>query len=92
MLYCSYHHPYRWYKEATKMSDANLLMLAIGPVSAIVKADRQSKGISEAQLERKWETNRVTDTTQTKTSRQFRVGLSVDWHPTMRVEWKRSSS
>lgn len=35
------------------MSDANLLMLAIGPVSAIVKADRQSKGISEAQLKRK---------------------------------------
>ncbi len=74
------------------MSDANLLMLAIGPVSAIVKADRQSKGISEAQLKRKWETKRATDSTQTETSRQVQVGLSVDWHPTMRVEWKRSSS
>lgn len=74
------------------MLDANLLMLSIGPVSAMVKADRESKGISEAQLARKWEIRRAASETRNEARRRATVGVTVDCGPTMRVECRRSSS
>lgn len=67
------------------MSDANLLMLAIGPVSAIVKADRESKGISEAQLMRTWEARRAICESREAT-RRTALGVAIDWNPAIRVE------
>ncbi len=70
------------------MSDTNLLMLSIGPVSVMVNADREAKGISEAQLTRKWETRRAVR--ERRTAR--RTTVAVDCHPALRVECRRSSS
>jgi hypothetical protein len=74
------------------MSDATLLMLAIGPVSVMVKADRQSKGISEGQLARKWEMLRSASTTRNEARRRVTVDVAVDCGPTLRVECGRTSS
>jgi len=74
------------------MLDTNLLMLSIGPVSVMVKADRQSKGISEAQLARKWEMRRSASATGNEARRRVTVGVTVDCGPTMRVECRRTSS
>ena len=74
------------------MLDTNLLMLSIGPVSVMVKADRQSKGISEAQLARKWEMRRSASATWNEARRRVTVGVAVDCGPTMRVECRRTSS
>ena len=52
------------------MSDATLLMLAIGPVSVMVKADRRSKGISEGHLARKWEMLRSASATRNEARRR----------------------
>ena len=74
------------------MSDTNLLMLSIGPVSAMVKADRESKGISEEQLARKWEMSRSGSAMRNKARRRVTVGVAVDCRPTVRVECRRTSS
>ena len=73
------------------MLDTNLLMLGIGPVSVIVRADRQSKGISEAQLEQKREIDRALET-RGRATRRAAVRVTVDLDPMVRVECKRSSS
>ena len=73
------------------MSDATLLLLAIGPISAMVKADRQSKGISEEQLARKWNVQPATDATQ-EVARRTTVSVAMDWSPTVRVECRRTPS
>jgi len=70
----------------------NLLMLSIGPVSVMVKSDRESKGISEAQLARKWEMRRSASATRNEARRQVMVGVTVDWSQTVRVECRRTSS
>jgi hypothetical protein len=74
------------------MSDANLLLLSIGPASMMVAADRESKGISEAQLARKWEIQRSASTTPEALRRRVRVDVAVDCGPTLRVECRRTSS
>lgn len=74
------------------MSNTNLLMLSIGPVSVMVKADRQSKGISEAQLARKWEMRRAASAMRNETRRRVTVGVAVDCGPTVRVECRRTCS
>ncbi len=74
------------------MLDTNLLMLSIGPVSAMVKADRESKGISEAQLARKWETQRLLAAPRAEAARRMAVRMTVDWNHTVRVECRRTSS
>jgi hypothetical protein len=68
------------------MSDANLLLLSIGPVSAMVSADRETKGISEAQLARKWEMRRSASATRKESRRGARVDVAVDCGATLRVE------
>jgi len=70
------------------MSDANLLMLAIGPAAVIVRADRESKGISETQLARKWEAERATAGARGNSRRQLTLGLSLDGCPRVRIEWR----
>jgi hypothetical protein len=73
------------------MSNQNLLMLCIGPVSVMVKTDRQSKGVSEAQLMRKWEARRAICQSR-EAARRTTVGVTVDWSPVVQVECRRSSS
>jgi hypothetical protein len=73
------------------MSNANLLMLSIGPVSLMVNADRQSKGISEAQLARKWEMQRSLASSRAEGDRRMAFRITVDWNPTVPVECRRSS-
>ena len=68
------------------MSDANLLMLAIGPASMIVRADRESKGISETQLVRKWEAERSTADAQGNSRRRAAPVLALDGCPRVRIE------
>ena len=70
------------------MSDANLLMLSIGPASVIVRADRESKGISETQLVRKREIERSTASVRDDSRHRLTLGLSLDWCPRIRVEWR----
>jgi len=67
------------------MSDACLLMLSLGPIAVYVKVDRESKGISDDQLERKWANDRTTLAT-TSNGRRPRVGVAVGCSPTVRVE------
>jgi len=67
------------------MSDANLLMLSLGPVAIHVKVDRESKGISDAQLERKWAIDR-TALDATLNVRRSRIGVAVECAPPVRVE------
>ncbi len=74
------------------MLDANLLMLGIGPASAIINADRETKGISEAQLARKWETQRLLAAPHAEAARRLAVRTTVDWNHTVRVECRRSSN
>ena len=66
------------------MSDANLLMLSIGPVAIQVKADREAKGISNKQLERKWALDRASSATSHGRKTHHRV--VVECLPTVRVE------
>jgi hypothetical protein len=74
------------------MLDTNFLALSIGPVAVLVGADRQSKGISEAQLSRKWEQHCATGAAKENGRQRTTVGVSVEWNPTVRVESRRSSS
>lgn len=74
------------------MTDTSFLMLTVGPVSLMVNADRETKGISEAQLERKWETRRAVAAARCEARPRVTLGVSVDWSPEMRVECKRTSS
>jgi hypothetical protein len=74
------------------MPDATLLLLSIGPVSAMVRADRRSKGISEAQLARKWKMRRSASATRNEAHRRVTVGAAVDCGPNLRVEYRRTSS
>lgn len=68
------------------MPDASFLMLTVGPVSLIVSADRETKGISEAQLKRKWETQRAVLLVRSGAGHGVTLGATVDWRPEMRVE------
>lgn len=74
------------------MPDATLLLLSIGPVSAMVKADRRSKGISEAQLARNWKMRRSASATRNEAHRRVTTGVAVDCGPNLRVECRRTSS
>jgi hypothetical protein len=67
------------------MSDASLLMLSLGPVAIHVKVDRESKGISDAQLKRKWAIDR-TALDAAPNARRSRIGIAVECAPTVRVE------
>ena len=70
------------------MSDASLLMLAIGPASLIVQADREVKGISEAQLEHKRTVKKVKDNARYGARRRLALSLALDWLPRVRIEWR----
>ena len=70
------------------MPDASFLMLTVGPVSLMLNADRETKGISEAQLERKWETQRAVAAASCEARPRATLGVSVDWSPGTRVEWQ----
>jgi len=72
------------------MPDTSLLLLAIGPVSLMINADRVSKGISDAQLERKWRMLR-TSPTERSAAHRTTVGVAVDRSPEIRVECGRTS-
>jgi hypothetical protein len=69
------------------MPDASFLMLTVGPVSIAVNADRETKRISEVQLERKWETRRAVAAARSEVRYGVALGVTVDWRPGMRVEW-----
>ena len=73
------------------MADTSFLMLTVGPLSLMVNADRVTKGISEAQLERKWETRRAIAAARPEAHPRTTLGVSVDWSPKIRVECKRTS-
>ena len=92
MVYSSKNHPIGWHKEVSRMLDTNLLMVAIGPVSAMVKADRESKGVSEAQLARKWEMRRSASAPRDEARWRVTASVTVDCGPTVRVECRRTSS
>jgi len=70
------------------MSDANLLTLAIGPASLIVRADREVKGISEPQLEHKRMVEKATDAGRCDGQRRLALSLALDWLPRVRIEWR----
>ncbi len=74
------------------MPDTSFLMLTVGPVSLMVNADRETKGISEAQLARKWEVQRAVAAARSDTRPRVTLGVTVDWSPEIRVECKRTSS
>jgi len=78
-------HPCGWYKEVRQMSDASLLMLSLGPVALSIWADRESKGISDAQLERKWAIDRAASAAASH-GRRTRFRVAVECAPTVRVE------
>ena len=67
------------------MSDANLLMLSLGPIAIHVRVDRESKGISEAQLGRKWATTR-NQASAMSSGRRSHVRVALECLPTVRVE------
>ncbi len=70
------------------MSDTDLLLLSIGPTKAIIEAHRESRGISEAQLERTWALRRGSSAARTD---KHSHNAGVDWRPTVRVRYTRSS-
>jgi len=69
------------------MPDTSFLMLTVGPVSLIVSADRATKGISEAQLERTWETRRAVASSRCEARHRMTLGVTLGRRPEMRVEW-----
>jgi len=70
------------------MSDTTLLMLSIGPAADAIEAHRDSRGISKAQLERKWALRRGWSAARSsKRSRKARVDSS----PPVRVRYARPS-
>jgi uncharacterized protein (DUF2342 family) len=72
------------------MLDTSFLVLTVGPVSLVVNAERATKGISEAQLERKWKMRRASRTERSAAHRTT-VGVAVDRSPEIRVECGRTS-
>jgi len=69
------------------MLNTNFLMLSLGPVETLVRIDRESKGISNAQLKRAWAIRR-TSPTVAPNGRRSRDRAVVDGLPTIRVECK----